>query len=167
MIAPAIRRARAADADAIAEVYVATWRSAYPGMLPDHVLVGMSAPRQASYWQGAITRSDQSVLVAEDEAGSIVGFAAAGPARPIVPRYRGEVFTLYVLQDHQGQGIGRSLLVGAFEALKGRGLAPVIVWVLAANPARFFYERLGGHRVAERIAPLGGAEHIEVAYAWP
>lgn len=167
MIARAIRPAAAADAAAIAEVYVATWRSAYPGMLPDHVLIGMSAPRQASYWQGAIARSDQSVLVAEGESGAVVGFAAAGPARPIVPRYRGEVYTLYVLEDHQGQGIGGRLLEGAFAALRGRALVPAIVWVLAANPARFFYERLGGRRVAERSAPLGGTEHVEVAYGWP
>ena len=166
MIAPAIRAASEADAAGIAEVYVSTWRSAYPGMLPGHVLVGLSAPRQASYWRGAIARSDQSVLVAEEDARGIVGFAAAGPARPIVPRYRGEVFTLYVQEDFQGRGIGRRLLEGAFAALGSRGLMPAIVWVLAANPARFFYERLGGQRIAERQAPLGGAEHWEVAYGW-
>ncbi len=167
MIAPGIRRANEADAAGIAEVYVSTWRSAYPGMLPDHVLIGLSAPRQASYWRGAIARRDQSVLVAEEAAHGVVGFAAAGPARPKVPRYRGEVYTLYVIEDFQGRGIGRRLIEGAFAALDGHGLMPPVVWVLAANPARFFYEHLGGQRIAERQSALGGAEHWEVGYGWP
>ncbi len=46
-----IRRADADDAAAIARVYVETWRSAYPGMLPDRVLIGMSVARQQAAWR--------------------------------------------------------------------------------------------------------------------
>ena len=35
-----IRRARAADAEAIGAVHVATWRTAYAGVLPDDYLAG-------------------------------------------------------------------------------------------------------------------------------
>ncbi|MBV9785789.1 MAG: GNAT family N-acetyltransferase, partial [Acidisphaera sp.] len=38
----AIRRARPADAAAIAAVHVAAWRSAYPGILPDTYLARLS-----------------------------------------------------------------------------------------------------------------------------
>ena len=37
----ALRPARPSDAAAIARIYVAGWQDAYPGLLPDRLLVGM------------------------------------------------------------------------------------------------------------------------------
>jgi hypothetical protein len=42
----------------------------------------------------------------------------------------------------------------------------MLVWTLAANPFRFFYERLGGQRVLERTIEIGGQSLAEVAYGW-
>jgi hypothetical protein len=39
--------------------------------------------------------------------------------------------------------------------------------VLAANPARGFYERFGGQRVGDRTIDPGDVEVAEVAYGWP
>ncbi len=39
-----IRRGRPGDAVGIAAVHVAAWRSAYPGILPDPYLAGLSVP---------------------------------------------------------------------------------------------------------------------------
>ena len=36
----AIRRARAGDARAVARVHVESWRTTYPGIIPDRVIVG-------------------------------------------------------------------------------------------------------------------------------
>ena len=41
-----------------------------------------------------------------------------------------------------------------------------LVWVLADNPARFFYEGLGGRLVAERTELFWGADVRERAYGW-
>lgn len=59
----AIRRARPADAFAIAAVHVAAWRSAYPGILPDAYLANLSVSRQAAYYDAAI-RGATGVFVA-------------------------------------------------------------------------------------------------------
>ena len=42
----------------------------------------------------------------------------------------------------------------------------MLVWVLAANPYRSFYEALGGQPVAERETNIGGAQLAEIAYGW-
>ena len=42
----------------------------------------------------------------------------------------------------------------------------LIVCVLQGNPARFFYEALGGKRVAHRHATMGGAPIEEIGFAW-
>ena len=41
-----------------------------------------------------------------------------------------------------------------------------MIWVLADNPARFFYERMGGRRVGERDERLWGALLHEIGYGW-
>ncbi len=159
-----IRPADGHDAEAVARIFVETWRTAYPGILADRVLTGLSVERQFGYWRHVIGGREQSVFVAESQ--GVVGFSACGAARPRLNGYRGEVFTLYVQPDRQGEGIGRALLSVALARLARRDLMPALVWVLADNPARFFYERLGGKRAGERDDKLGDKPHREVAYGW-
>jgi hypothetical protein len=42
----------------------------------------------------------------------------------------------------------------------------MIVWVLADNPARRFYEALDGQYVGERDIEIDGVKLREVAYGW-
>jgi GNAT superfamily N-acetyltransferase len=161
-----VRKALPADARAIARVYVDTWRSAYPGILPDRVMIGLSVDRQASDWRRQIERAAprEGVLVAE--AGkAVIGFSSFGPAA--AGPHAGEIHTLYVLPDWQEQGVGRALLVRAFEALAETGFGSAHIWVLADNPSRFFYEAMGGRQSGQRDEQLWGALLREYAYGWP
>ncbi|WP_237565109.1 hypothetical protein [Parageobacillus thermoglucosidasius] len=38
--------------------------------------------------------------------------------------------------------------------------------MLADNPSRRFYERLGGMKIAERVADIGGKKLPEWRYGW-
>lgn len=171
-----IRGARRGDAAAIARVHVDAWRAAYAGTVPDEYLIGMTEQAQAKAWRRllAARRRQETVLVAEvpggvEEAGAaaIVGFGSCGPQRMRALLYSGEVYTLYVAPDWQGEGIGRRLLAALFRRLYENGVPDAVIWVLAANPARFFYEAMGGQRVAERQDSFAGAMLEETAYAWP
>ena len=59
-----------------------------------------------------------------------------------------------------------SLLHGAFAALKERKLNSCLIWSHARNNACFFYEAMGGQRVAERTTRLGGEPTPEIAFGW-
>ena len=164
-----LRPARPGDAAAIARVHVETWRAAYAGVVPDAYLVAMTESKQALQWNHTIRSAvaPEVVLVAESSdlpGGRIVGFGSCGRARKRPGM--GEVFTLYVAPDWQGRGIGRRLLHGLLAKLKAGGLNEALVWVLSDNPARFFYEAMGGRRVAERHEPFAGVRLEEAAYAW-
>ena len=149
-----LRQARPEDAAAIARVHVATWRAAYAGVVPDAYLVAMTEKGQARQWGGLLgqglgqgrnrTQAREGVLVAESPGGVLVGFGSCGRARAGTLSYRGEVFTLYVDVDWQNRGIGRALLVELFRTLLDHGLPDALIWVLSANPSRYFYEALGG-----------------------
>jgi GNAT superfamily N-acetyltransferase len=162
-----IRKAEARDAEPIARVHVATWRSTYPGQVPDSILVGMSEQRHAEMWRRSVAqpRGDM-VFVADHPEDGVVGFASCGPLRGSNLPFAGEVYTLYIQQDHQGKGLGRRLLASSFKALLERGYPSVVVWVLASNPSRFFYRAMGGELVADRTEALWGVLMDETAYGW-
>jgi len=68
---------------AIARVHVDSWRSTYRGLLPDSVLANLSVEQRAGTWRQAaetalVSEGRSFVLVAEDAADGIIGFAAAG-----------------------------------------------------------------------------------------
>ncbi len=164
-----LRPARPGDAAAIAKVHVETWRATYAGIVPDAYLVSMTESNQALQWNHTIRRAaaPEAILAAESAdvpGGRIVGFGSCGRARGRPGS--GEIFTLYVAPDWQGRGIGRLLLEGLIVRLHESGLSEAVLWVLSDNPARFFYEGLGGRRFAERKERFAGVDLDEAAYAW-
>ena len=167
----AVRPADASDAEAIARVHVETWRIAYAGLVPDHYLLGMSVQGQSFQWKKLLRNpGSQVVLVALAPDGEVIGFGSAGPGRKggqgrAAPT-GGEIYTLYVAGDWQGQGAGRALLNALLAALADAGHDSAYLWVLAENQARFFYERTGGRRVAEQVERFAGSDLQEIAYRW-
>lgn len=163
-----IRTARPDDAGPIADVHITTWRAAYPGMIPKSVLLGLSSASECKYWRHTIAArsSDCAVYVAAAENGEILGYGSAGPARPNGLPFAGEIYTLYVAPDHQGRGLGRTLLHTMFDALRRQGCGTAMLWVLAANPARFFYSAMGGTLAAQRNERHFGVALDELAYGW-
>jgi GNAT superfamily N-acetyltransferase len=162
-----VRKARPADAEAVARIYVDAWRDTYPLILPKPLLLSMSVERQTVRWRNAITLSArEAVYVAENERGTVLGMASMGRARDLALGYDAEVYTLYVDPVMMGRGIGRALLRGAFQALGERGHLRCVIWAHAQNPARFFYEAMGGKLIAERITSMMGVAVPETAFGW-
>lgn len=161
-----VRPARVADASAIGRIHVETWRDTYAGMLPDRVLVEMSSGMEGGQWSRVLNEGRDRVYVAESDGAGIVGFGSCGKARAGALGFEGEVYTLYVLPDYQGQGIGRLLLEALFKQLQSDGYRSALIWVLQDNPAGFFYEAMGGRPAASRTERLWGADVAERAYGW-
>jgi ribosomal protein S18 acetylase RimI-like enzyme len=162
-----VREARLGDVKAIARIYVDSWRDTYPGILPAHALLGMDVERHAARWRSAVAMPGrESVLVAESRTENIVGMTSLGRARDTDLGFEGEVYTLYVDPMATGKGIGRALLRAGFEELAERGFKSCLIWAHAQNPARFFYQAMGGKPVAERITSMMGTSVPEVAFGW-
>jgi GNAT superfamily N-acetyltransferase len=163
-----IRLAHPEDAAGLARVHVDTWRTAYRGIVPDAHLDSLSYEQREQRWRDNFAAAAPGVrtYVATEDERRIIGFAGGGPERGGDPAYRGELYALYVLPSHQRLGIGRELVLTVARDLAGQGYASMLVWVLAQNPARKFYEALGGQYLYEKPITIGGAELIEVAYGW-
>lgn len=163
-----IRLATPQDAPSIARIHVDSWRTTYAGLIPQHVLDGLSYKARESYWQRALSNpgNPSFIYVAEDAPGEIAGFACGGPSRAEELPYKGELYAIYILEERQGKGIGRGLFLAIVERLAEIGIRSMLLWVLAGNPACGFYEAIGGRKVAERQEEMGGEKVMELAYAW-
>jgi len=140
---PVIRWPRPSDAAAIADVHIASWRSAYRGLLPQALLDTLSTSEFTDRWRHQLADRRRTTLVAE-VANRVVGFASFGVSRdPDANAGTGELFGLYTATDVWGSSVGR-LLHEAVVIELDAGFQQSTLWVLEANArARAFYEKNG------------------------
>ncbi|NOT03423.1 MAG: GNAT family N-acetyltransferase [Anaerolineales bacterium] len=163
-----IHRAVLDDAAHIAQVHIASWRETYQGLVPDDFLNNLSVERRTAQWAASLLNpADEyhNVLVAEVDQ-KIIGFANFGNERENDANYRGELFAIYILKSSHNKGIGRKLVHKVAQDLLTRQVESMLVWVLAKNPARRFYERLGAKLLREKQIEIGGVDLLEAAYGW-
>ena len=167
-----IRPATLDDALGIAKVHIDTWRSTYQGIVPAAYLDRMSYEERARRWLQRLQEAETEgkaayfVIVAEDEPEQIVGFVCGGYNRNEDPIYKSELYAIYILEAYHGRGIGRLLVKRLIEKLVAMGIESMLLWVFETNPARRFYESLGGQVVRANSFEIEGVTLNEVAYGW-
>jgi ribosomal protein S18 acetylase RimI-like enzyme len=164
-----IRQATPHDARAIAEIHVDTWRSTYKGIVSDEFLENLSYEKRERQWKERFSDGDNAkfVYVVENEDSNVVGFAAGGPGRTEELDFDGEIYAIYIAQQHQRKGYGRELIKASVAALTDSGIDSMAIWVLEDNLlSRRFYESMGGVVTDRKMIPIGGVDLPEVAYGW-
>ncbi|RZL38040.1 MAG: GNAT family N-acetyltransferase [Rubrivivax sp.] len=169
MNAVTLRPMRAGDADAVAALHAASWRSAYRGMLTDDFLDnGVVADRQALWRERLLGPANAPAfgIVAEEAGGRLVGFTYVLLQHD--PVWGSLVDNLHVDPGHKGGGIGRQLLQAVAGQLGAGHTQPVFLWVLDANePAKRFYARMGAEFAEQSMAPpFGGVSLPEWRCVW-
>ncbi|MFG2903865.1 GNAT family N-acetyltransferase [Kitasatospora sp. NPDC048286] len=166
-----IRRGGVQDAESIAELHAASWRTTYRGIVPEEGLGDGMVAQRRELWKLRLEvdygepENTPELLVAE-QAGAVAGFIY------LVPQPDGGVLidNLHVRPGLNGGGIGRELLTAGrahvAERHPGAGLS---LEVLRDNTrAIAFYEREGAERVRAQEGEFpGGFLLPEYVYAWP
>ncbi|WP_419707727.1 N-acetyltransferase family protein [Promicromonospora sp. NFX87] len=142
MTEPRVRPAILDDAEAIAAAHHSAWVQTYSGLLPAEHWERDTVARRRERWRDRLSREapGHPLVAVVDE--RVVGFAQSGSTRSKggIPAVRpDELWSLYVLPEQHGTGIGVLLLNAV---LLPDSLAEL--WVAEANPrARRFYEKHG------------------------
>lgn len=160
-----IRRARTADADAIASVHDDAWRESYRGIIPGRALEAMVMRRGPAWWRSAIRRGSR-ILVLEFDS-QVVGYVSHGRNRVSAMPYAGEIFELYLAPIYQGLGFGERLFQAARDDLEANGYLSTIVWALADNDrALRFYKKMGGVEVWRATERFDNDTRTRVAFGF-
>lgn len=164
-----IRRAVAADAEAIARTHVACWRETYAGLMPERVLAALDVEARRVMWKRTIRhRRHDTFVCVEQSDGAVVGFAGSGPRRAVPKDFDGEFLAIYLLQAAQGFGMGRELMRTMAEAMRERGCRSGALRVARDSPgARGFYEHLGGVDAGEGSHKVDDFRIVTTVYGWP
>ena len=162
------RSARPADADSIAWLHTRSWRESYRGSFTDAFLDNELPDERIGVWRARLTDppANQLVLLALD-ASNLVGFVCTYAAHD--PEWGSLIDNLHVAREAKRGGIGASLMRQAGAWLETRDPdSGVYLFVLEVNdPARRFYERLGGRNAGvATMETHGGAIVRSCRYVW-
>lgn len=168
MTAFEIRDAGPDDALDIAALHVASWKTAYRGMVSDQALDDLAIADFEPIWRETLAAFPGNVQGAWLGT-SLQGFVCAGP---IVDRdpdqvLDGFIHALHVAPDLKGRGIGKALLHAGFRWLLSQGCSMAGLWVFEKNLAsRMFYKRMGGEDVARQMTDVLGEDVPEIGMQW-
>ena len=143
------------DFDAIGDIYVRSWQTAYRGIVPQDYLDGLTSDRWAKWLNDGDSGSHCDAYVVLHD-GRYVGTSAIRAARDESMAGWGEIISIYLLPEYFGKGYGAPLFRRAVSALAEQGFSRIYLWVLEENTrARKFYEKQG-------FCPNGDTAHIEI-----
>ena len=145
-----VRRVAAQEAagcvDALAEVLI--------DCVDDGASVGFMAPlpreRALAFWQRVaegVAQGERVLLVAEDEAGRIVGTVQLQMALPDNQPHRGDVAKMLVRRDARRRGIAGRLMAALDDAARREGKTVLVLDTVTGGAAERLYERAGWQRV--------------------
>ncbi|MCM3172930.1 GNAT family N-acetyltransferase [Paenibacillus sp. MER 99-2] len=161
-----IREATIHDAEGIAKVHVDSWRTTYKGIIPEEFLKNLSYEQRTELWINNIKRTDSFVVIAENTEGEIIGFADCWKRETNTIPDSGDLTSIYILDEYQGQGVGKELLKHLFFRFNSLGYQKIFVDVLEDNKTRFFYEYYGAHLSTSVQIKIGGKILNELIYEW-
>ncbi len=134
-----IREAVIGDADVLGAVHIQCWREAYfPHILSAASFEVATPALRAERWRSILAAPGNVKNWVAEKDGRIIGFAAAGEGRETDLWQLHELYSIYVLAEAHGTGVGQALLDAAL------GDVPAYLWVAEQNPrAQAFYRRNG------------------------
>ena len=158
-MAPVIRRASAADADALAHIGADTFVATFGHLYSAGDLAAFLAESHAPAAYARYLADDAYALWMLEDADNAVGYALAGPANLPHPDLRagdGELKRLYVDAALQNGGWGAKLFAEALAWLERDGPRTLWISVWSENHgAQRFYARHGFAKAGEYEFPVG------------
>jgi GNAT superfamily N-acetyltransferase len=112
----------------------------------------MTRAKAEAFWRSAsdsAARGERIVIVAEDDAGALIGTVQVVWAQPENQRHRGDVAKMLVHRRARRQGVGATLLAAAEAAALQAGKTLLVLDTVTESDAMRLYSRRGWARCGE------------------
>lgn len=159
-----IRKWEYSDAYKIASVHVNSWQTTYRGIISNDYLDSLDISERTKKWEKIFSDPNQKVFVAL-EWEKIVWFATCGKSEES-EWYESTLSSIYLLAEYQWNGIWSKLFNECKKYLQSLGCRSMYIWVLGDNPAKKFYEKMGGKYVSKKELLIGKEKYVELSYGW-
>ena len=160
-----VRVATMRDAKVIAEIHASANQAAFKALFPGEKAPVISVEKSQAYWREAIEFSDPQVFVATDD-GAVVGFVGFDRSRDAkTPATTGEIWAIYALPSHWGQGVGLALWDAARDGLVDEGCTKVTIWVPLSNERALRFHDMAGFKremTTIKTVPMGDLRVEEI-----
>lgn len=151
------------DAEAVTDVLIDTWKTAYRGIVSDHVL----DHQDREMLIGRRKKQYKDYIVAEVN-GRVVGYCwyvndnSFSEDRSDIDC---EIVAIYVLPETERRGVGRKMFSYAVDDLRKQNREKMVIWCLKENySGRAFYEKMGGKISGEHKTHIGNEDYDEVGF---
>jgi GNAT superfamily N-acetyltransferase len=147
-----VRRVGADEAahcvDALADVLI----DCVEGGASVSFMLPLPRERALEFWRGVaqgVTRGERALLVAEDDAGRIVGTVQMILAQPDNQPHRADVAKMLVCRAARRRGIAQRLMAALDTIARDEGKTVLVLDTVTGSPAARLYEQAGWQRVGD------------------
>ncbi|TVX91519.1 GNAT family N-acetyltransferase [Cohnella terricola] len=163
-----IRTANYKDVNNIAHVHINSWKTTYKGIISDIFLANLSLESRITQWKSILNEPSNKIitLVLVNDEDQVQGFIYGGSPRDREIGFESEIYAFYLLEEVQGQGCGRQLIIEFLKILKENSYNNTMLWVLEKNSAVKFYVKMGGEIINEKVQLIGEESFNEIAIGW-
>jgi GNAT superfamily N-acetyltransferase len=112
----------------------------------------MTHAKAATFWSGVadgVARGERALLVAEDEAGAVVGTVQLVLDLPENQPHRADVAKMLVHRRARGRGVAARLMTAVEEVARDEGRRVLVLDTVTGSDAERLYTRAGWTRVGE------------------
>ena len=151
------------DAEAVTDVLINTWKTAYRGIVSDDCLDNLD--RESLTERRRKQYKDYIVAVLDERVVGYCWYVNDNSFSKDTPEIDCEIVAIYVLPEYEGRGVGRKMFSYAAEDLRNQKRSKMVIWCLKENDSgRKFYEKMGGVIMGEHQTHIGNQDYDEVGF---
>ncbi len=161
-----VKKATISDAEDILNINITSWKKTYRNIFPSEFLNNLCIAKK-DYSKSlnnvikSIKKNDDYLVAVYNN--KIVGFINYGLSKKEEYKNSGEVYSLYIDNEHTRKGIGSILFKAAIDKLNKK-YNHIIVSCIKENPSNSFYVKMGCKKIGETYFVINEKKYVENLY---
>lgn len=162
-----IRNIKKEDIEAVVDIQISGWKTAYKGIVDDNTLNRMNRDEKIEIRKKDYNKNGFIVAELNKEVVGFCRYIDTNNFTKDVPDIDCELLSIYVKTELKFKGIGTKLFKSVVNEFKNKNKKKMIIWCLKDNElSKKFYTKMGGKIIKEKIIKIEEKEYYEVGFVY-